>query len=127
VVGLSGLGRTLSDGHQHQARWSVADLRRQLELIRDEAERAGNAPVIEALVQVVMVTQDRGAGIEEISGQIQGASARDIARTPYLLIGSYQQMAAQLRAQAEEFGITSYVVREPAVPDIERVLPLLGG
>jgi hypothetical protein len=34
-------------------------------------------------------------------------------------------MAAQLLAQADEFGITSYVVREPDVPHIERVLALL--
>jgi probable F420-dependent oxidoreductase len=125
VVGLSGLGRTLSDGHRHEVRWSDADLRRQLDLVRDEASRAGNTPVIEALVQVVTVTQDRAASIEEISGRIPGASAQDVARTPFLLIGTYAQMAAQLRVQAEEFGITSYVVREPAVPHIERVLPLL--
>jgi hypothetical protein len=36
-------------------------------------------------------------------------------------------MAAQLRAQAAEFGITSYVVRESAVPHLERVLALLSG
>jgi hypothetical protein len=34
-------------------------------------------------------------------------------------------MAAQMRRQAEEFGITSYVVREPAVPDLEQVLARL--
>jgi hypothetical protein len=28
-------------------------------------------------------------------------------------------------AQADEFGITSYVIRRPAVPDLERVLELL--
>jgi probable F420-dependent oxidoreductase len=125
VVGLSGLGRTLSDGHRHAARWSGADLRRQLDLVRDEAERAGSRPVIEALVQVVTVTEDRAASIEEISARIPGASVQDVARTPFVLIGTYAQMAAQLRAQAEEFGISSYVVREPAVPHIERVLPLL--
>lgn len=125
VVGLSGLGRTLPDGHQHEVRWSGADLRRQLQLVRDEAQRAGNAPVLEALVQRVTVTGNRTASIQEISGRIPGASADDVARTPFLLIGSYAEMAAQLRAQAEEFGISSYVVREPAVPHIERVLALL--
>jgi hypothetical protein len=34
-------------------------------------------------------------------------------------------MADQLQAQADQFGITSYVIREPAVPDLERVLALL--
>jgi alkanesulfonate monooxygenase SsuD/methylene tetrahydromethanopterin reductase-like flavin-dependent oxidoreductase (luciferase family) len=125
VVGLSGLGQTLADGHYHQARWSAADLRRQLQLVQDEAQRAGNAPVIEALVQVVAVTDDRDTTIRQIADRIPGGSADDIAHTPYALIGSHQAMAAQLHAQADEFGISSYVIREPAVPDLERVLELL--
>lgn len=125
VVGLSGLGRTLADGHHHEARWPMADLRRQLRLVQDEARRAGRVPVIEALVQVVEVTPDREAAIDAISRRIPGASADDVAHTPFALIGSHEAMAAQLRAQADEFGISSYVVREPAVPDLERVMRLL--
>jgi probable F420-dependent oxidoreductase len=125
VVRLSGLGRTLPDGHHHEVRWSREDLRRQLKLVREEAALAGTAPVIEALVQEVTVTSDRAASIREIAGRIPGAAAADIASTPFLLIGSYDQMAAQLLAQAGEYGITSYVVREPAIPHLEHVLALL--
>jgi probable F420-dependent oxidoreductase len=125
VVGLSGLGRTLPDGHHHEVRWSRADLGRQLQLVSEEAHRVGNSPVIEALVQSVRFTDDRAAAIEEISAQIPGASADDFASTPFLLIGSHEEMAAQLINQAEQLGITSYVVREQAVPDLERVLALI--
>ncbi|HEY2692483.1 MAG TPA: LLM class flavin-dependent oxidoreductase [Streptosporangiaceae bacterium] len=125
VVGLSGLGRTLADGHHHEARWSLTGLRRQLELVREAARQAGRDPVIEALVQVVTVTGDRDAAIRDISSRLPGASADDIAHTPFVLAGSHQAMAGQLRAQAGEFGITRYVVREPAVPDLERVMQLL--
>jgi probable F420-dependent oxidoreductase len=125
VVGLSGLGRTLPDGHRHEARWRPADLRRQLQLVEDEARRAGRDPVIEALVQAVVVADDRTGAIEELSAKIAGASAADVARTPFVLIGSHEEMARQLVSQAEDLGITSYVVREPAVPDLERVLALI--
>jgi probable F420-dependent oxidoreductase len=125
VVGLSGLGRTLPDGHRHEARWSEADLRRQLDLVQDEAQRAGNAPALEALVQVVRVTQDRPAAIREISGRIAGASEDDVARTPFVLIGTYAEMAAQLSSQAGRYGISRYVIRESAVPDLEHVMSLL--
>jgi alkanesulfonate monooxygenase SsuD/methylene tetrahydromethanopterin reductase-like flavin-dependent oxidoreductase (luciferase family) len=125
VVGLSGLGRTLADGHHHEVRWSASQLRRDLQLVRDQAQRAGRAPVIEALVQVVIVTDDRKAAIRAISDRIQGASPDDVAHTPFVLAGSHEQMAGQLRAQAEELGITSYVVREPAVADLERVMQLI--
>ena len=133
VVGLAGLGRTRPDGHQHEVRWSAADLRGQLDLIAaeadqaDQAGRAGRPPVLEALVQVVTVTDDRDAALAEVGAEIPSAAAEDLAQTPFLLIGSYQQMAAQLRRQAAELGITSYVVREGAVPDLERVLALLRG
>ncbi len=126
VVALGGLGRTLPDGHQHEVRWSGEDLRRQLRLVGGEARRAGRKPVIEALVQAVTVTQDRAAVIRELAGDIPGASADDLAGTPFVLIGTYEQMAQQLRRQASESGISSYVVREPAVPHLERVLALLG-
>ncbi len=50
--GLGGLGRTLADGHHHEARWSAADRRRQLRLVRAEGQRVGTAPAVEALVPV---------------------------------------------------------------------------
>jgi probable F420-dependent oxidoreductase len=125
VVSLAGLGRTLPDGHHHEVRWSRDDLRRQLRMVEEEAESAGTRPVIEVLVQVVRVTENRAAAVEEISAELAGATADDVSRTPFLLIGSHAEMAAQLRRQAEEFGITRYIVREQAVFDIEPVLPLI--
>jgi probable F420-dependent oxidoreductase len=125
VVGLSGLGRTLPDGHLHAVRWSQAELHRQLRLVRDEARQAGRSPVIEALVQDVRLTRDRAAAIEEISAKITGATEQDVAGTPFLLIGSHEEMAAQLERQARELGITRYAGREQAVPVLENVLALI--
>jgi probable F420-dependent oxidoreductase len=125
VVNLGGLGRTLPDGHSHTVRWSQAELHRQLQIVRDEAQRAGTRPVIEAFVQSVTITDDRAEAVNEISTRFQPASAEDVGRTPFLLIGNHEQIAAQLTRQADELGIDSYVVRQPAVPDLERVLALI--
>jgi probable F420-dependent oxidoreductase len=125
VVGLAGLGRTLPDGHRHETRWSAPDLQRMLQQVHGEAQRAGRTPVIEALVQAVTVTPDRSGAVQDLAGRFETASAEDISGTPFLLIGTHAEMAAQLRAQASQFGTTSYVVREPAVADMERVLSLL--
>jgi alkanesulfonate monooxygenase SsuD/methylene tetrahydromethanopterin reductase-like flavin-dependent oxidoreductase (luciferase family) len=82
VAGLAGLGRTLPDGHQHEVRWSAADLRGQLDLIRAEASRAGRGtPGLEALVQVVRVTDDRDAALAEVGAEIPSAAAEDLAQT----------------------------------------------
>jgi alkanesulfonate monooxygenase SsuD/methylene tetrahydromethanopterin reductase-like flavin-dependent oxidoreductase (luciferase family) len=74
-------------------------------------------------VQVVEVTDDRETIVGDLASQIPGALAADLARTPFLLIGTHEEMAAQLLRQAGELGITSYVVREPAVPpEVPRAL-----
>ena len=125
VVALSGLGRTLPDGHHHEVRWSRANLDRQLRIVREEAQLTGNSPDIEALVQVVDVTENRTAAIEALAARIPGATAQDLAHTPFLLIGTREEMAAQMLKQAEELGITRYVIREAAVPALERVLTLI--
>jgi probable F420-dependent oxidoreductase len=124
VVGLAGLGRTLEDGHSHEARWSADVLRGQLDLVAEAARDAGRSPALEALVQAVVVTQDRPAVIGELEAKFD-VPASDLAATPYLLVGSHEQIAAQLRDQAGLLGITRYVVREEAIPQMERVLGLL--
>jgi probable F420-dependent oxidoreductase len=126
VAALSGLGRTLPDGHRHEVRWSAADLDRQLGIVRKEAQLAGTRPAIEVLVQAVEVTGTRAAVLEDLSGKFSGATAQDLAGTPFLLVGRHEEMAAQLVTQAEQLGITRYVVREAAVPVLERVLDLIG-
>ncbi len=62
------------------------------------------------------ISQDglEDCALGDLASQIPGALAADLARTPFLLIGTHEEMAAQLLRQAGELGIiTSYVVREP--------------
>jgi alkanesulfonate monooxygenase SsuD/methylene tetrahydromethanopterin reductase-like flavin-dependent oxidoreductase (luciferase family) len=129
IVSLGGMGRTLADGHHHEARWSPADLDRQFQVIETETREARQArarPAIEVLVQVVRVTSDRVGVAADISARIPGTAPEDVARAPFVLLGSPEEMAAQMRRQASELGITRYVIREPAVPDLEPVLALIG-
>jgi probable F420-dependent oxidoreductase len=125
VVALSGLGRTLADGHEHEVRWSRAELTAQLQIVQDDSRAAGTAPAIESLVQQVEVTGDRAGAVERITAEFEGAVAEDIDQTPFMMIGTHAELAAQLRRQAGEFGITRYVVREAAMTDVEPVLALL--
>ncbi|WP_089773281.1 hypothetical protein [Ruania alba] len=126
MVGLSGLGRTLPDGHRHDVRWSAERLARQLAIIRAEQDHAGTVPEVEALVQVVTETDDRRAVLAELVDRLPGSSVDDLAQAPFLLIGTLDEMAAQLHRQARDLGITRYVVREPATATMERVMAVLG-
>jgi len=56
---------------------------------------------------------------------LPGTPAEELATTPYLLIGTAEEMAAQLRRPADPFGLTRCVIREPAIDYIEPALALL--
>ena len=125
VVALSGLGRTHPDGHRHDARWSTAELHHQLVIIGNATAGRAQVPDLEALVQVVTVTDDRDQALAELATQFSEVSVQDAGSTPYLLIGTIPEMVVQLRRQAEDFGITRYVVREPALDSAAQILALL--
>ena len=125
VVGLSGLGRTLPDGHHHEARWSEQHLRNQLRLVHTEAVRSGNSPAVEILVQQVVRTDDRAAVLDDLRARLPSASTEELSTTPYVLVGTAEEMAAQLGRQADLFGLTRYVIREAAIDQIEPALALL--
>lgn len=125
IVGLSGLGRTLPDGHRHTVRWSAAELRHQLETVRTAAEQAGRAPQLEVLVHVVEVTDNRDRALARLVERVPGLALADAAATPYALIGSADEIVDQLRRQGREVGITRYVIRESAMREMTSILDRL--
>ncbi len=56
-----------------------------------------------------------------------GTSIADVVRTPFILVGTVEEMAVQLVDQAARLGVTRYVVREPSLETMARVLSLLPG
>ena len=125
VAALSGLGRTRPDGHRHDVRWSSAELQNQLGIIGNASAGRAEGPDIEALVQIVTVTDDRGQALADLATRISGVSVQEAGSTPYLLLGTITEMVDQLRRQAEDFGITRYVVREPALDAAAQIIALL--
>lgn len=80
----------------------------------------------QVLVQLVRVTGDRRAAAEELAEQYgPGMSALDVLQTPFLLIGTVDEIAAQVLAGRERYGFTYYTVHGPFAeefaPVIERV------
>ncbi|MEU4425867.1 LLM class flavin-dependent oxidoreductase, partial [Actinoplanes sp. NPDC024001] len=61
IVGLSGLGRTLADGHRHEARWRTDQIDAQIAQVAAGAAGRARPPALEALVQIVEVTDDAEA------------------------------------------------------------------
>ena len=112
MIGLTGMGRTLEDGHQHEVLWAADRLDAQVELIRSAAAARTDAPELNALVQVVKVTDDRAAAATELIANISGLSLEDALTTPFLALGTHDEIAAHLHTCRQRWGISYFTVRE---------------
>ncbi|UDY35105.1 LLM class flavin-dependent oxidoreductase [Dermatobacter hominis] len=124
VVGITGLGRTLADGHRHEVDWSPAALVATAERVA-AASTGRPPPELEALVQLVVVTDDAEQAAAEASEAVPGASAADLLRTPFAWIGTVEEIAAQLERFDAELGLARYVVREHHIEEVRAVVGAL--
>jgi probable F420-dependent oxidoreductase len=121
VISLTGLGRTLEDGHRHSADWSVEAIDERVALIAQIA--AERAPVVlDALVQHVEITNDPGTVAARVARVAPGLTPNDVLAAPYALVGAVDELVEQLLAYRDRWGFTSYVVRADT---IEAVTPVI--
>ncbi|MFD0485418.1 TIGR03621 family F420-dependent LLM class oxidoreductase [Kineococcus sp. GCM10028916] len=126
AVGLSGLGRTLPDGHSHTVSWSPARIEATIAAVRSGADAAGrDVPPLEALVQVVTLTDDRRAAVSDMA-QETGTDIEDLLAAPYLWVGTTEEIVEQVRVARQRWGISRWVVREGAFNTAGEVIARLG-
>lgn len=73
IVGVTGLGRTLDDGHRHEVDWSTSTIEQIFDQVRSAATEAGREPALEALVQHVEVTDDAAAAAARLAPPMRQA------------------------------------------------------
>jgi probable F420-dependent oxidoreductase len=127
IVNVTGLGKTLPDGHSHQVDWRPATLDSTFDLIRSAADSAGRAPSIEALVQHVEFTDDAEALVHKIASRIPGAAEGDILASPFVWIGSPPEIVEKLLEFERRWGITRSVVRAPALHRAVEIIRAMNG
>lgn len=111
IIGLQGLGRTLEDGHRHEVRWTTEHLDRQLAQVRAGAGERMSEIELNALVQVVDITDDADAAVASLCERIPALDPASARELPYVLIGTVDEIVAQLRRCRERWGITYFAVR----------------
>ena len=125
VVGLTGTGRTLADGHNHVVEWAPAAIDARVEAVRHAARDRVRPPVLDALVQYVAITDDRRAAAERVASRVEGLDAADAVAAPYVLVGTLDQLDAELAAHRARWGFSSYVIRSAALDAGARLIELL--
>ena len=125
IVGITGLGRTLDDGHRHEVDWSRDAVQASIQAIRSTGDERAESPEVEALVQAVVVTDDAVTTAQQLAERIPGASVEDLLEAPFAWIGTVDEIAAKLRQTEQALGIDRYVVRPPAMADARSIIGAL--
>ncbi|WP_163548294.1 TIGR03621 family F420-dependent LLM class oxidoreductase [Candidatus Frankia nodulisporulans] len=94
-----------------------------------ERAAGARAGVIERnlLVQDVQITDDREAALAARAGRMPHLSAAERATVPTLLVGTVEQIAAQVRQLRDRFGITYITILQPALESFAPVIAALRG
>jgi len=127
IIGLQGLGKTHPDGHQHSVRWEVAHLDHQVEQVCAGAGERVDQIELNALVQMVDVTDDADQSLTNLAELIgDGMTATELAVIPYVLIGTVDEIADEILRARDRWGITYFAVRalDDFAPVIARVREL---
>jgi hypothetical protein len=112
IIGLQGLSRTRPDGHRHSVNWHPDWLTTQIEQVRTGAGSRFGQIELNALVQVVEITDDRDSALAAICERVEGLDPHHAGQIPYLLVGTVGQIAEHILACRQRWGISYYAVRE---------------
>ena len=119
IIGLTMLGKTLPDGNQHEVRWQSARL--------DATDRPHRRrePWPDARVERSRPTPRRHrrpgcGGRRDRRRRRRSLDLEDALETPFLLLGTHDEIAAQIIAARDRWGVSYFTVR-----DLEAFAPVI--
>jgi probable F420-dependent oxidoreductase len=128
IVGLSGISfRQGGAAPPDLSGWRVAAIDERVRLVREAAGDRFPRLELNALVQRIVVTQNRRSAAEELTRRWTQLSAEEILASPYVLIGTVDQIVEDIKARRERWGISYYVVQEPFLDAFAPVVARLAG
>jgi probable F420-dependent oxidoreductase len=129
IVGFSGITfRNGGAAPPDVSAWRASAVDERMRLVREAAGEERYADLeFNALVQRVVVTEDRRAAAEELARHWPELSADEILQSPYLLVGTVKQMVEDLEARRQRWGISYYGIHEPYLDAFAPVVARLAG
>lgn len=127
IVGLSGITFRQGGAELDLSGWRTEGVDERVRLTREAAGDRHERLELNALVQRVIVTDDRRQAAEELARRWPQLSPTEILEAPYVLVGTVDQQVEDLRARRERWGISYYVVFEPYMEAFAPVVGRLAG
>jgi probable F420-dependent oxidoreductase len=127
IVGLTGITFIRDGAAPEVSGFRASAVDERVQLVRGAAGARVEALELNALVQRVIVTEDRRGAADELARRWTALTADDILASPFALLGSVDEIAAQLVARRARWGISYYVVFEDVVDVFAPVVERLAG
>ena len=128
IVGLSGMTLRRGGAQFDVSGWKGPAVDACVASIRAAAGEERFARLeLNALVQRVVVNDDRRGAVEALTRAWPQLAAADILESPYVLVGTVDQIVEDLCACRTRWGISYYVVHEPYMDVFAPVVARLAG
>ena len=127
VVGLTGVTFSQGGVGRDFAGFRAAGVEERLRLIRNAAGARFDQLELNALIQQVIVTEDRRGAADQLAQRWSALTAGDILDSPFVLLGSLDEIVAQLVARRARWGLSYYVVFDAALAAFAPVVARLAG
>lgn len=116
----------------HATHFDSDGLEDRISVVRDAAGERFDQIELNALIQAVVVTDDRKTAADQLATAFGVAiSPVQLLDSPFVLIGTHEQMAGTLTERQRQFGVSYWTVfddlpgRPSAMPDMAKVIDLL--
>jgi probable F420-dependent oxidoreductase len=131
IAGLAGFSHNRDATKVELTHFDAAGLDNRIAVVREAAGDRFDAIELNALIQFVVHTDDREASAAELAAAFGGISPQFVLDSPFVLLGTHEQMAEALAERQQRFGVSYWTVfdewvgRASAMPDIAKVIALL--
>ena len=131
IVGLAGITHNRDATEVRLSHFTSAGLEDRIAVVREAAGERFEQIELNALIQAVVITDDRQQAAGDLAATIGGVSPAELLESPFVLLGTHELMAEQLAQRQQRFGVSYWTVfdelpgRPSAMPDIAKVIELL--
>ena len=127
IVGLTGITFQRGGAQPDVATFRAAAVDERVEIIRKAAGERYDRLELSALVQRVVVTDDRRQAAAELARRWSQLDPEDILESPYVLAGTVDQLVDDLQARRRRWGISDYLIFEAGLDAFAPVVARLAG
>lgn len=132
IAGFAGISHNRDATRVRLTHFDVDGLHNRISMVRDAAGERFEQIELNVLLQAVVHTTEPRPAAEELAAAFgAGITADEVLASPFVLIGTHEQMAEELAQRQRRLGVSYWSVfdawagRPSAMPDIAEVITLL--